>query len=180
MNLGLLAGALTSSDNLHCGAALGLLPLSSRRRAAFALAFGVAELGMMLIGWAAGTWSRAGWGAGAGNLVAAVALALAGTLVLISWARRADVARLAGHSAALVLLPLALSFDNLAAGAGLGSLGGSGLSASLGAGLLSASLAAIALFAGGALGRRLPRLAAPLAGALMLALAVQRLVEVLA
>lgn len=173
MNLTLLIGLLTGSDNLQFGAAFGLLPLSARRRAAFALAFGAAELGMTLVGYALGARFH-------GELPAACALALAGALVLVSWARQTDLARLAGHPAALVLLPLALSFDNLAAGAGLGSLGHPGLSTALGAGLLSALMAAIGLFAGGAVGRRLPRAAAPLAGILMLALAVPRFIEALA
>lgn len=172
MNLTLLAGLLTGLDNLQFGAAFGLLPLSTRRRFAFAFAFGAAELGMTLVGYALGTHIQ-------GDLPAACALALAGALVLLSWRRGADLARLAGHPAALVLLPLALSFDNLAAGAGIGSLGHPGLSTALGAGLLSAAMTAIALFAAGAIGRRLPRAAAPLAGALMLALAVPRLVEAL-
>jgi putative Mn2+ efflux pump MntP len=173
VNLALLAGLLTGSDNLHFGAAFGLLPLSARRRAAFAVAFGVAELGMTLVGYAASV--RLG-----GDVPAALALALAGALVLLTWARGADLARLAGHPSALVLLPLALSFDNLAAGAGLASLGRSGLAAAFGAGLVSAAMAALGLFASGAVGRRLPRAAAPLAGVLMLALAVARIAEALA
>jgi putative Mn2+ efflux pump MntP len=166
-----ILGLVTGSDNLYFGAAWGLLPMSTRRRAAFALAFGAAELGMTLAGYALG--------AGAGELAGAFALALTGVLVLAGCARRADLARLSGHPAALVVLPLALAFDNLASGAALGGLGGSPISAALGAGLVSAAMAAIGLFSAGAIARRLPRVAVPLAGALLVVLAVHRAVETL-
>jgi putative Mn2+ efflux pump MntP len=167
MNLSLLVGLLTGSDNLHFGTAFGLLPLSKQRRVAFALAFGVAEVGMTFAG------SMLGGGFG-GELLPALCLTLAGALVLLAWARGADLARLSGHPAALVLLPLALSVDNLAAGAGLSR---DGLPAVLGAGLLSASMAVIGLGASGVVARWLPRAAPPLAGGLMLALAVPKFVE---
>jgi putative Mn2+ efflux pump MntP len=169
MNLTLLAGLLTGSDNLHFGTAFGLLPLSRQRRVAFALAFGVAEIGMTLVG------SALGGGFG-GELLTGFSLALAGALVLLGWARGADLARLSGHPAALVLLPLALSLDNLAAGAGLSR---DGLPAVLGAGLLSALMAVVGLAASGVIARWRPRAATPLAGALMLVLAVPSFVEAL-
>jgi len=171
MNPTVVLGLVTGSDNLYFGAAWGLLPMSVPRRAAFALAFGAAEFGMTLAGYALG--------AGAGELTGAFAVALTGVLVLVGCARRVDLAQLSGHPAALVVLPLALSFDNLTAGAALGGLGGSPIAAALGAGLVSAAMAAIGLFAAGAIARRLARLAVPLAGALMLGLAVHRVVETL-
>jgi putative Mn2+ efflux pump MntP len=164
-----ILGLVTGSDNLYFGAAWGLLPMSTRRRAAFALAFGAAELGMTLAGYALGT----------GELAGSLAIALTGVLVLAGCARRADLARLSGHPAALVVLPLALAFDNLASGAALGGLGGSPISAALGAGLVSAAMAAVGLFSAGAIARRLPRVAVPLAGALLVVLAVHRAVETL-
>jgi len=173
MNPTVILGLVTGSDNLSFGAAWGLLPLSAGRRAAFALAFGAAELGMTLAGYALGA------GAGLGALAGAFAVALTGVLVLVGCARRADLARRSAHPAALVVLPLALSLDNLASGAALGALGGSPISAALGAGLVSAAMAAIGLFAAGAVARRLPRVAVPLAGALMLVLAMHRVVETL-
>lgn len=174
MNPTMILGLVTGSDNLYFGAAWGLLPMSAGRRVAFAAAFGVAELGMTLAGHALGA------GLGAGALAGAFAIALAGVLVLAGCARRADLARLSGHPAALVVLPLALSIDNLASGAALGSLDGVPISAAFGAGLLSAAMAAIGLFAAGAIARRLPRVAVPLAGALLLAVAAHNVVETLA
>lgn len=170
MNTALLIGILTGSDNLHFGAAWGLLPMSARRRLAFALAFAVAELGMTLAGFALGAQLDS-------DAPAALGFALAGVLVVIGVARHADLARLAHHPAALVALPLALSFDNLASGAALGAHGDAALTAALLAGGVSAAMATAGLFAAGAVARRIPRFAAPLAGALLLALAVQRVVE---
>ncbi|HET9627256.1 MAG TPA: manganese efflux pump [Kofleriaceae bacterium] len=168
----MLIGIVTGSDNLHFGAAWGLLPMSARRRLAFAIGFAIAELGMTLVGFALG----ARWGS---DLPATLAFAIAGALVVIGVVRRADLARLAGHPAALVAVPLALSFDNLASGAGLGAHDAGALPAAVLAGGVSALLAAVGLFAAGAVARRLPRIAAPLAGALLLALAAQRVVEAL-
>jgi putative Mn2+ efflux pump MntP len=178
MNPTVILGLVTGSDNLYFGAAWGLLPMSPGRRVAFAAAFGVAELGMTLAGHALGA------GLGAGALAGAFAIALAGVLVLAGCARRADLARLSGHPAALVVLPLALSIDNLASGAALGSLDGASISApisaALGAGLLSAAMAALGLFAAGAIAHRRPRVAVPLAGALLLVVAAYNVVETLA
>lgn len=173
MSSTVILGLVTGSDNLYFGAAWGLLPLSAGRRAAFALAFGAAELGMTLAGYAIGVST------GAGALAGAFAAALTGVLVLVGCARRADLALLSGHPAALVVLPLALALDNLASGAALGAAGSSPIASALGAGLVSAAMAAIGLFASGAIARRLPRMAMPLAGALLLALAVHRVVETL-
>lgn len=172
MNTALLIGILTGSDNLHFGAAWGLLPMSARRRLAFAIAFGVAELGMTLAGYALGAGLDS-------ELPGTAAFALAGALVVLGVVLRADLARFADHPAALIVLPLALSFDNLASGAGLGAAGGAGLVAAVVAGGISAAMAAASLFVAGAVARRIPRLAAPLAGAVLVALAVHRVVEIL-
>jgi putative Mn2+ efflux pump MntP len=179
MNATVVLGLITGSDNLYLGAAWGSLPMSAGRRAAFALAFGAAELGMTLVGHALGAGTGAFAGALAVALIGGLAIALTAALVLVGHARRADLARLSAHPAALVAVPLALSFDNLASGAALGGLGGSPVAAALGAGLVSAAIAAIGLFAAGAVAPRLPRVAVPLAGAAMLVLVAHRVVEAL-
>jgi hypothetical protein len=170
MSLALPAGIVTGSDNVLIGATLGLLPLTTRRRAAYALAFAAAESGMTLAGYAVAV-RLAG-----SDVVPTVALAAAGALVLVACWRRADAARFADHPAAVVLLPLILSFDNLAAGAGLSA---SVLPTALGAGLVSAALAAGAMWSTGGFARSVPRHAPPLAGMLLLALAASRWVEAL-
>lgn len=170
MNAACLIGIVTGADNLHFGAAWGLLPMSARQRIIISIAFVIAELGMTLAGCALG--ARLG-----GDLPATLTFSLAAVLVVLGILRHADLARLAGHRVAAIGLPLALSLDNLAAGAGLGAHGG--LAAALLVGGVSAAMAAVGLFAAGALARRIPRLAAPLAGALLLALAVQRVAEAL-
>lgn len=172
-SISLVAGVLTGSDNLHVGGALGLMPMTSQRRLAFAAAFAVAELGMTAVGYLAAVRLD-------GDLPAGLALAVAGALVLWAWLRGDELARLASHPAALVVLPLALSFDNLAAGASLAAAGSSGWTGALAAGLTSAGMAGVGLFVGGVLGRRASRFAAPMAGVLLLALATVGFVEALA
>jgi manganese efflux pump family protein len=170
VNLALVAGLVTGSDNLFVGAAVGLLPLSLSRRVSFALAFAVAEASMTLAGYAFAIRDPGG------DLPPTLMLAAAGVLVLLTCWRSVDLARLTGSPAAIVLLPLSLSLDNLAAGAGLAV---SGLPTALGAGLISATLTAAAPFAAWPLARAAPRVVAPLAGLTLLALAAPRLVEAL-
>jgi len=160
----LLVGVMTGVDNLALGAALGLLPLTARRRAAFAGAFALAEVGMALLG----RFVLVGF---AGELPGAFALALAGTLALAGALGGQQLARYAGHPLAVALLPLALSLDNLAGGAALGAAGTPGSPAELAAGVTSAALAACGVLAGGALRRFGPRTAAA-AGVAMLLLSV--------
>jgi putative Mn2+ efflux pump MntP len=168
MTLALVLGLLTGADNFWFGLAFGLLPLSSRARLNLAAGFAIAEIGMTLAGFAFGP---VGFG---GGLNAAYASAAAGILVLAACARRADTVRLASHPAGIVLLPLALSLDNLAAGAGLSN---DGVAAAAGAALVSAGLAAAGLFLAAPLAERRPVLAARAAGIVLAALAVPHFIE---
>jgi putative Mn2+ efflux pump MntP len=83
-------------------------------------------------------------------------------------------------SLALVVLPLSLSLDNLAAGVGLGALGFPAVASALLIGLVSGSMCALGLFAGERLGRWVPRPAELWSGVYLLALAAFRLVRDLA
>jgi putative Mn2+ efflux pump MntP len=74
-------------------------------------------------------------------------------------------------------LPLSLSFDNLAAGVGLGSLGFPVIASALIIGLVSGSLCAVGLFAGAQLRRWMPERAELWSGVYLLALAAVRLLE---
>jgi putative Mn2+ efflux pump MntP len=178
-----LLGLLVGLDNLQVGAALGLVRMSAGRRWAFAGAFALCETAMPLAGLALGrsVVTLAGaWAEGIGIAV----LALCGLLIIALALRGEEAAeeteRRIGSSLALAGLPLSLSFDNLAAGVGLGSLGFPVIASALVIGGVSGSLCALGLFAGAWLRRWVPRRAELWSGVYLLILAAGRLVEDLA
>jgi len=172
-----LLGLLVGLDNLQVGAGLGLVRMSVARRWAFAGVFALCETVMPLLGLALGQEARARAGTWADAIGIAV-LALCGLLIVVLALRGGDAEDLAGSRFALAGLPLSLSFDNLAAGVGLGSLGFPVLASALILGLVSGSLCALGLFAGAQLRRWAPRRAELWSGLYLLALAVIRLVEI--
>lgn len=170
----LLLGFLVGLDNLQVGAGLGLVRMSAARRWAFAGAFALCETVMPLVGLALGrkVANLAGpWAEGIGIAV----LALCGLLIIVV-ALRGEAAEEAGGFLALAGLPISLSFDNLTAGVGLGSLGFPVIASALTIGLISGSLCALGLFSGAWLRRWIPRRAELWSGLYLLVLAVGRLV----
>ena len=174
----LLLGFLVGLDNLQVGAGLGLVRMSAARRWAFAGAFALCETVMPLVGLAlgrklanlAGLWAGP-WAEGIGIAV----LALCGLLIIVL-SFRGEATEEAGGFLALAGLPISLSFDNLAAGVGLGSLGFPVIASALTIGLISGSLCALGLFSGAWLRRWIPRRAELWSGLYLLVLAVGRLV----
>ncbi len=176
-----LLGLLVGLDNLQVGAALGLVRMSTARRWAFAGAFAFWETAMPLIGLALGHAARARVGPWAEELGIAV-LGICGVLIIVMALRggpEGDEAEesFAGSRLALAGLPLSLSFDNLAAGVGLGSLGFPVIASALILGLVSGSLCALGLFAGAYFRRWVPARPELLSGAFLLVLAAFRLLE---
>jgi manganese efflux pump family protein len=171
-----LLGILVGLDNLEVGAGIGLVPMRTARRLGIALSCFVCETGMPLLGLALGHRLRGLAGAWAEGIGIAV-LALCGLVILVLALREEGAESLAEGSFALVGLPLALSFDNLAAGVGLGSLGHPVVASALILGGVSGSLCALGLFAGGWLRRWIPKRAELLAGLYLLGLAAFRLVR---
>jgi putative Mn2+ efflux pump MntP len=170
----LILGLALGLDNLQVGAALGLLQVSRRRRWALALAFGVCETVMPLLGLLVGR--RLGESLGPYTEVfGAAVLALAGVLIIVMSRRERDASPVIGDGIALFGLPIALSFDNLLAGVGLGALGHPVLWSALAIGAMSTSLCAIGLFFGGWLRHRLPARAELVGGIGLLVLSVVRL-----
>lgn len=171
-------GLLVGLDNLQVGAGLGLVRMSPARRWAFAGLFALCETLMPLAGLALGQAARARAGAWADGIGIAV-LALCGILIVTLALRGSENAEeLVGSRLALAGLPLSLSFDNLAAGVGLGSLGFPVIASALILGLVSGSLCALGLFAGAKLRRWVPKRAELWSGVYLLALAAIRLLEI--
>ena len=174
-----LLGLLVGLDNLQVGAALGLLRMSSALRWAFAAAFAFWETAMPLAGLALGQAARARadpWGERFGIAV----LGICGLLLIIMALRGAteDVdERFAGSRIALAGIPLSLSFDNLAAGVGLGSFGFPVIASALILGSVSGSLCALGLFGGAHLRRWAPARPELISGAFLMILAAVRGLE---
>jgi putative Mn2+ efflux pump MntP len=174
-------GLLVGLDNLQVGAALGLVPMSTARRWGFAVAFALCETLMPLIGLALGHAARARLGPWDETTGIAV-LALCGVLIVVlglRGGREGSPERPAGDRLALLSLPVFLSFDNLAAGLALGSLGFPVFASALIIGLISGTLCAVGLFgsayAGVMLRRRLPARTELLGGVYLVVLAAARL-----
>jgi putative Mn2+ efflux pump MntP len=171
-----LLGLLVGLDNLQVGAGLGLVRMTAARRWAFAGLFALCETVMPLVGLALGQQARARAGAWADGIGIAV-LALCGILIVV-FALHGEEESLAESRLALAGLPLSLSFDNLAAGVGLGSLGFPVVASALILGLVSGSLCAVGLFAGAQLRRWVPKRAELWSGVYLLTLAAIRLLEI--
>ncbi|MBP2323114.1 putative Mn2+ efflux pump MntP [Kibdelosporangium banguiense] len=117
----LVLGFVLSLDNFRVSVALGTVPFGLKRAVQVALTFGLWDAIMPLIGLLIGRQIGESVGDVA-ELVGAVALGGYGLYLVISALRNPEPDEL-DHPWALFGIPLALSLDNLFAGASLGILG---------------------------------------------------------
>lgn len=120
----LMVGLLTGLDNLQAAAGIGMLPLRQARKCHIALAFALFEAGMPLIGLLIGNHLLAVLGHFSA-WVAPICLASCGLLIVgLALRERTREASIVSNSRWVLFgLPLSLSYDNLLAGVGIGSLG---------------------------------------------------------
>jgi putative Mn2+ efflux pump MntP len=149
-------GLLVGLDNLAVATSIGMLGLPRRRRLLFATACAAFEMVMPLVGFYLGAELRSGFGAAAGWLAPAC-LVVCGLLVFVAAVRREASPRLLDRPAAMAFIPLALSLDNLAAGAQLGTSGGLILSQAAVVGAFSGGLCLIGFALGERVRLRVPR-----------------------
>lgn len=117
----LVLGFVLSLDNFRVSIALGTVPFGLKRAMQVALAFGLWDAIMPLIGLLVGR--KIGDEVGdVAELVGAVALGAYGLYLVISALRNPEPEEL-DHPWALFGIPFTLSLDNLLAGASLGLLG---------------------------------------------------------
>ncbi|MFB6961646.1 manganese efflux pump MntP family protein [Streptomyces sp. NPDC056309] len=114
-------GFVLSLDNFRVSIALGTVPFGLRRAMQVALAFGLWDAVMPLVGLLIGREIGEAVG-GVADVVGAVALGGYGLYLVISSLRNPEPDEL-DHPWALFGIPLTLSLDNLVAGASLGILG---------------------------------------------------------
>jgi putative Mn2+ efflux pump MntP len=117
----LLLGFVLSLDNFRVSIALGVVPFGLKRAVQVALTFGLLDAIMPLVGLLIGRQIGESVGDVA-DVVGAAALGGYGLYLVISALRQPEPEEL-DHPWALFGIPLALSLDNLFAGASLGILG---------------------------------------------------------
>ncbi len=143
----LIFGLLVGLDNFAVASGLGAVGLGRDRQVRLAVGFFAFEALMPLVGLWIGQQARDSLTSWA-EWVGPCALVVCALLVLAAiWYRR-TARGLIDRPAVAILLPLALSFDNLTAGVSLGSMGLPVLPAAVAVGGISGALAVIGLAVG--------------------------------
>lgn len=151
----ILLGFLTGLDNLQVTPALGILKMSTRRRLAWALMFGLAEALMPLIGLLCGHVLHQSFENWADKLGPSI-LVLCGITIVVMALRESDVEAVVSSKWTIVGLPLSLSIDNLLAGVGVGAGGAPIMVSAIVIGGISTTLGLVGLYAGHIIRRWLP------------------------
>lgn len=176
MNWETLAGIVAlgfglSLDNFRSSIALGTVPFGWRRAVEVALVFGFWDL----VSPVAGGWLGNLFGEAIGKVAVYIGPALLGIYglyLLISMRWRTEPERIDHPWVTLFGMPLALSVDNLLAGAGLGLFGISPVVPAVIFGVMTAVMSLAGLFIGRAVGRVIPIRADLVSGLSLLTAAV--------
>jgi putative Mn2+ efflux pump MntP len=170
--LGLLVLALTLSlDNFRSSIALGTVPFGVRRAVQIALVFGFWDAAAPLLGGILGRYVGEAVGPIA-EQVGPVVLGAYGLYLLVGAVRNPEPDELDHPWVTLFGLPLALSVDNLIAGAGLGLLGFSPVVPALVFGSATVVMSFVGMCAGRAVARAIPIRADLLSGVSLITAAV--------
>ncbi|HYW45205.1 MAG TPA: manganese efflux pump [Bryobacteraceae bacterium] len=148
-------GVLAGADNLQVCSALGLLPIRGARKHVLALAFTACETMAPLAGLALGRfllWCAGGAAARIGPFM----MLACGIVILFYAVRGEDLAGLVNGNKMIMGVPVALSFDNLLAGAGISSLHYPAVVSALVIGLVSAVMSCTGLYLGAWVRRFVP------------------------
>jgi putative Mn2+ efflux pump MntP len=170
--IGLVALAFALSwDNFRSSVALGTVPFGVRRAVQIALVFGFWDTVAPLVGGFLGRF----FGEAVGPLaeyVGPVVLGGYGLYLLVGAVRNPEPDEVDHPWVTLFGLPLALSVDNLIAGAGLGLLGISPVVPAIGFGIVTAGMSFVGLCVGRAAVRVIPVRADLLSGFSLVAAAI--------
>ena len=172
----LLFAVMAGADNFQVACGLGMLPIGRARRWALGASFGICEAFMSLAGLLAGSYLRIHV-FGAASLAGTITLLASGFLIIYLALNDRDMEQLANNKWVIFGLPLSLSLDNLAAGAGLGANGYPVILCAAVIGLICTAMSLAGLFLGERVRRLLPRRAGALAGAWLVLMAVHSLLK---
>ena len=164
-------GFALSWDNFRSSVALGTVPFGMRRAVQIALVFGFWDAVAPLVGGLLGRYFGEAVGPVA-EYVGSAVLGAYGLYLLVGAVRNPAPDEVDHPWVTLFGLPLALSLDNLVAGAGLGILGVSPVIPAIGFGILTAVMSFAGLCVGRAAVRVIPVRADLLSGVSLIAAAI--------
>jgi|SRR5579862_4382976 len=151
----LFFGVLAGVDNLQTCSAIGLLPICSARKHLLAVAFTACETMAPVIGLLLGRfllWCAGGTAARIGPFM----MLSCGVALLFCAVRGEDLASLVNGNRMIMGVPVALSVDNLLAGAGISALPYPVVVSALLIGLVSAAMSCVGIYLGAWIRRFLP------------------------
>lgn len=164
----ILLGLLTGIDNFIVSLGLGTAQLSRRKVAALIAAIALAEAAMPLVGFAIASLISIETVEAAGPAL----LLLAGALA--AWRAYAGIPKISSWF--LLTIPPIMSLDNLALGAGMGTLTGFNLGAAAVAGLIAASVSTLGISVGRLFNVRSPATAQSILAACLVSMGMFELV----
>lgn len=170
----IILGLLTGLDNLQITPGLGLAGAAAARRWLLALAFGLCEAGMPLLGLVVGRGLRYSLDVQVNALGPVVLLACGAVIIWFACTER-KIAPFLSNRWSLLGLPLLLSVDNLLVGIGVGVTGQPFLLSALVVGTISTLMCFAGLYLGQVLRRFVPRRAELLAGIYLVGLGIAQL-----
>ena len=168
----ILLGIVAGSDNLQVAAAISMAPLSRARRAAFAVAFALCEIGTPLLGLLLIASVHARFGRWIDRAAPLIVVACGVVILALALFGRDELPTFVNRRWIVAVLPLALSVDNLLIGVSLGAFRVPPALAAVTIGSVSASMCLIGLGAGARIRRWLPAHADLLSGIYLIAIAI--------
>ncbi|MFZ6775433.1 manganese efflux pump MntP family protein [Undibacterium sp. Ji83W] len=170
----ILFGIVAGLDNLQASTSLGLLPMQRKRMHMLAMAFCACELGAAILGLFLGRGLIAMLGPVASSIAPFAMLACGVVILWLAYRSEAKgLPQFVNHPGVLLGLPLALSLDNVIAGAGVSFSSAPVLTSAIIIGVISAGMACFGLYFANWIRNFLPKRVELLAGAYMCFLAVR-------
>lgn len=170
----ILFGIVAGLDNLQASTSLGLLPMQRKRMHMLAMAFCACELAGAILGLLLGHGLTAMLGPIASSIAPFVMLACGIAILWLAYRSESKgLPEFVNHQAFLFGLPLALSLDNVIAGAGVSFSSAPVLTSAIIIGVISAGMACFGLYFANWIRNFLPKRVELLAGAYMCFLAVR-------
>jgi len=166
-----ILGFLVGLDNLQVVSGLGLFGVDKRRKWMLLISFAFFEMCMPLLGLAIGNQLEGYIGAIA-EFIGPLILFILGSTIIIMEILGKETRAVIDNPWMLIGLPFFMSFDNLFAGMGLGTLGYPVFLSALIIGVLSGGLSFIGLFFGRKIRKFIPGKIEILSGSYLMGLAV--------
>jgi len=167
----IILGFLVGLDNLQVVSGLGLFGVDKRKKWILLFSFAFFEMCMPLLGFAIGNQLEGYIGAVA-EFIGPLILFILGSTIIIMELLGKETRAVLDNPWMLIGLPFFMSFDNLIAGVGLGTLGYPVFLSALTIGLLSGALSFVGLFFGSKIRKLIPSKVEIISGSYLMGLAV--------